>query len=174
MGRKRLKPDFDRSKLSENPFLDYFRIYSIRSSSSSELFEKDLGVVVSVDSKASITTIKKHDIEHYFKGYNKSANRLKVCSLNAKAKELLWFICFELKPTMDYVIVNTKRYFKENKTCYKTYRSSVLQLIKVDIIAETGVSNVFYINPSFIFNGNRINRFPDNVIELDVNQEEIS
>lgn len=157
----------DESKLGINPFLDYLRIWAIRVDESRELFEKDSGVVVSIENKANITTIREYDVEHYFRGFNKSENRLSVMGLSAKAKDLLWFIVYELKAGRSYVVVNVKRYLEEVKVSRKTYRRAVLDLIAASIIAPTSITNVFYINPAMFFNGNRIKKFPEKVLLID-------
>ena len=87
--------------------------------------------------------------------------------LSAKAKDLLWFIVYELKAGRSYVVVNVKRYLEEVKVSRKTYRRAVLDLIAASIIAPTSITNVFYINPAMFFNGSRIKKFPEKVLTIE-------
>lgn len=166
MARKRAISSLDSESIGVNPFLEYMRIYALNVKEKVEMFEKSDGVVVSVDNTASFKSSRKYDIEHYFKCFNRSYNRKLIGGMSLRAKELLWFIAFEMKPGFDYVIISRERFFSENLGSKRGYNKCVSELIEKQVIAKTRFLDVFFINPQFFFNGNRIKKFSDKIIEI--------
>jgi hypothetical protein len=49
---------------------------------------------------------------------------------------------------------------------YNTYNNAVNELIEVGYLAKVArISNTFFINPHYFFNGVRAKNFPDNVVK---------
>ena len=46
-----------------------------------------------------------------------------------------------------------------------TYNEAIKELIRYGLIKDTKAVDTFWINPEFIFNGNRVKKYPKNVIK---------
>ena len=146
-----------------NPFLDYLRVYAVNLKVRKELFDKDGGVVVNLEDSAVVSSNRTYETAHYFKGFNMVENRLVVMGLPSRSKELLWYICFMLRAGKDYVVLNKVKYMEEAGVGEKTFRRAVRDLVTATVMAESKKKMVFFINPKFFFNGNRIKKFENNV-----------
>lgn len=96
-------------------------------------------------------------------------SREEVCALSLRGKELLLYIIYNLGTSNDFIAIDRKLYMQlhEIKT-EPTYLHAVKELTKNGFIAQTAdVRDVFWINPFYFFNGNRLTKFKDNKIPLD-------
>lgn len=90
--------------------------------------------------------------------------RLLVMKLSPPAQRFFLWIAYELESGKDYIVVNRKRYMKENGvSSINTYKKSVADLSKETIIAYTCKRDVFWINPKYFFCGSRISKYPAHV-----------
>jgi hypothetical protein len=98
--------------------------------------------------------------------YADSDRRLQMVELTPRGKDLLLWLIYEAETNLDYLWINKRRYMKEcSITSLNTYKSALNDLIKNGYILATVVANTYWLNPHHFFNGNRIKKFPDNVVE---------
>lgn len=98
--------------------------------------------------------------------YITPSNRKHITNLSARAKELLMWIMYRVESNKDYLWINKKLYMEE--ACVKsinTYKDSFRELIKEGIFQFADVKDCYWINPNFFFNGNRVAKYPDNIIK---------
>lgn len=167
MGRKRLTEEgFDDTKMGINPYLKGMVIHVKEVWKDVDVFEgkEDDGIGVRVDNKR--TEQRKHYAEQqeFVKVFRIAEHRKALASLAARAKELLCWLLFTIKPGKDYVVMNISLYKKENGCSHSTYTRAVEDLMSVGIIAPTRSQVVFWVSPLFMFNGNRLTKYPDNVV----------
>jgi hypothetical protein len=81
-------------------------------------------------------------------------------ALTGRAKELYLWVMYELDKNEDFVWINVQRYMEEcNVSSMTTYRDTVKDLQKSLIISPTTIKDVYWINPLFFFNGNRLEKY---------------
>jgi hypothetical protein len=152
---KYIAPTIKEDKLGSNPFL------------------KDLSVPVN---KVKSEDRFKQDGEEWYKGeyefdadvyckvFSDSTRRKAMAKLSARGKDLLLWLIYEADKGKGYLWINKDRYMQEcGITSMNTYRSALNDLLANDYLIRSAILNVFWINPSFFFNGNRIKAFPENV-----------
>lgn len=104
------------------------------------------------------------DADVYCKVFSDSKRRLKMVLLTPRGKDLLLWLIYEADKGKDWLWLNKDRYMEENNiSSMNTYRGAVNDLIKNGYMTKTIVTDVYWLNPMFFFNGNRIKAFPDNV-----------
>lgn len=86
-------------------------------------------------------------------------NRQKVGKLLPAAKALLIYIMFQVEQNQDFVIIDKKEFMNENKISLNTYKHALNQMIEQRFIKESEIKNVYFINPLYIFAGNRLNKY---------------
>lgn len=151
------KPKFEEDELGINPFLSSLEI-PVSKIKSDDRFTKDGELWY----KANF----EFDADNSCKVFSDSVRRLKMVKLSARGKDLLLWLVFEADKGKDYVWLNKDRYMEECKiSSMNTYRSAVNDLIRNAYINRTVVTDIFWINPTLFYNGNRIKAFPDNVKE---------
>lgn len=101
----------------------------------------------------------------FTKMYCSSERRILLMNCSLRSKELILWIMFEIKSSEDYIWINKERYMREsNISSINTYKDALLELIRYGIIALSGVQNVYWINPDMFFKGDRISKYPNNII----------
>lgn len=148
-----------------NPFINDLRITVTKIVTETELvgIRKNEEVVVEVVGEAAILNKFYAEVENYTKIFQAAEHRKALSLLPARAKELVIWLIFEMKPSKDYVIINIERYKKENRCSHSTYLRAINDLWKANIVAPTTWQAVYWVNPAFMFNGNRINKYKDNL-----------
>ena len=68
-----------------------------------------------------------------------------------------------MDPGKDNIFINYERYCNEFNVAYNTCTEAVTDLIKAGLITPTLIKRVYWINPLFLFTGNRIKKYPDSV-----------
>lgn len=101
----------------------------------------------------------------YCKIYTLPSIRKKVCSLKPTSVKLLNWIIFTISPGSDYLWINKSRCLNECNISYNTYKSAIKELHQEAIIAPSVKKDVYWINPTYFFNGNRLSKYPDNIID---------
>jgi hypothetical protein len=91
--------------------------------------------------------------------YRKYVSKLPVAS-----RELLLWIIYEMEGSKDYIWINKDRYMKECSVSLNTYKKGVKFLIQAALIGKTLFRDVYWTNPAFFFNGNRIKKYPNNLL----------
>lgn len=108
------------------------------------------------------------DNEPMCKVFNRMAFRLHILALKDDAKLLFLWMIYEISPGKDYIELGSKqskRYIAETGKSYKSWGLGIKGLIDASIIAQTSVSKVYWFNPLFLFNGNRVDKYSDKLIE---------
>lgn len=164
-GRPKLCVEFNDADLGRNPFIRDLVILANEIIESKELFEAKSytdGVFVSVGEKRSLSFILEK--QAYTKFYTSAKYRKQIASFKGCTKSLFLWLSYEIKPGKDFVVLNCKRYEKENGVVTNTLKVALYELINNDIIGETKIQNVYWINPAYFFSGNRMRKYPSSVI----------
>lgn len=100
----------------------------------------------------------------YFYTRRKKSLRAKLGKLSGSAAQLLlWIIC-SINYGEDFIRFTDKEFLDDTGVSYYTLRNAKKELIENDIIAKFESRSKFYwINPSVIFKGSRVKKFPDNI-----------
>lgn len=105
-----------------------------------------------------------YDALPYSKLFIDASRRKKMVSLLPGAKDLLLWVLYELKAGDDSLWINHQMYMEENEIkSINTYKVALKDLIKKGFLAISVIKGVYWINPDFIFRGDRLKAFPDNV-----------
>lgn len=156
------RPKFEKVDLGENPFLTKLeiKVNTIKSSDKYKVFNKDAG-----EDAIFEYAHYEYEAEKYCKVFTTAEKRLHMVQFSPRIKDLLLWIIYEVKSGEDYIWLNKLRYMEENSIgSINTYKTALNELVKKRYLGKTVVSDVYWINPDFIYNGNRIKSFPDNVI----------
>lgn len=90
-------------------------------------------------------------------------NRELLLSLNENTLKLFLLISFNLKTSEDFIVINETTYVRllklRNK---KQLRENLDILVFKNILAKSENSEVYWVNPSILFCGNRVKKFPKN------------
>jgi hypothetical protein len=152
------KPKFEESDLGTNIFISYLQIPVSHFPAKNEYVKDDEGILVN----------KEVDVEYtpYTKVYQKSNLRLIIAGLTDKSKSLYLWITYELDSNKDYLWINVPRYMEENKlSSLTTYYNAIKELQRWNIMVNTTVKGVYWINPEYFFRGNRIEKYPNNLVK---------
>jgi len=87
-----------------------------------------------------------------------------ISMLSKDAKCLMLWLLYELTPGQDWFQLNRKRYVDETKLSYVDLNNSVTHLCNAAVICPTTIKDCYWINPSFFFAGDRISKYPDNLV----------
>ena len=148
--QKYVKPKFEENTLGINPFIYTLEI-PVRTVETNS-YELDEGVLLPKQ-----VQLEKTD---YTKVFISSERRQIISNLSDKALRLYLWIIYELEPGKDYLWINHNRYMAEqNIKSINTYKSSVEELMRYGMLAMTVKKNVYWINPDFMFNGNRLTKY---------------
>ena len=101
--------------------------------------------------------------EQYIKIYNNPIHRKLIANLTGNTTKLLYWLSFELERNKDHIKINKKRCLNENKFSLNTYKKALTELQTNLIICASPVKDIYFINPSLIFSGNRIKHYPNNI-----------
>ncbi len=164
MKKRVFKPKVDESKLVHNPFAMEL-IVPIRSFKSKAEYlsaqEVKEGIVTKIHKLEEECILEK---EEFTKVYNKSAFRLHIFERSEKARSLYLWLIYEIDSSKDYLWINKERYMKEADVSLNTFKAALEELSLNQIITPTIYPEYFWINPTFFFNGNRINKYPNNLL----------
>ena len=154
--KREFKPLFNEDLLGENPFVRSLVVQVSQIEYKSQ-FKKDKDGDL-------LPVIGELEYEKICKVIVSPERRLKTNKLSPRAKELLLWLLYEADTNKDYLWINRVRYMNENNiSSLTTYRSAVNELITNCFIVRSVVNAVYWINPDLFFNGNRINKFKDNI-----------
>lgn len=87
--------------------------------------------------------------------------RVSAMNLNPSTLKLLVWVMYETEYGLDYVWINTRRFLKESGMSKTSYRASADLLCRYGYVYPVvGHPDVYWINPSVMFNGSRVSSFP--------------
>ena len=143
--------------LKDNPFLKDFYI-------SVSILKDDNNYIKDPNENDALYTPK---VYHFERQINSKVFRSKhtkqiVLKLNSNAKDLLWWIMFELQVKTDYIIINKTDCSKDLTVSVKTVERALKTLCskEVKILSKSKEVDVYYLNPIFFFSGNRTKKYP--------------
>lgn len=139
----------DESLLGENPFINGLLIPVNRIRGKNYSLSDDVLIKELIELEAT----------PYTKLFVSSERRKIINHLSSSAQRLLLWVMFELDEGKDWLYLNKTRYLKEQDLSYNTYTKARDELIRYCIIYPTVVKDVFWINPDFFFQGNRIKKY---------------
>lgn len=152
------KDGFSISDLGVNPFLSSLEIVVNKFSPANQYtFDKV--------SQMNLPSEVDFDRQQSTRLYISSTSRLSSMRLSNSELRLFVWISYEMEQNKDYLWINVKRFLEESGMVLNTYKSSVIGLCKKGYIYEVAdIKDVYWVNPSVFFNGNRVRQFPNNVV----------
>lgn len=154
--KREFRPKYNEDMLGVNPFLGNLEIL-VSEVAYKNQYKKDkdgdmIPIISEVESESKCSL------------FVSSQKRLKANRLSPRAKELYLWLLYEADNGKDYMWLNRVRYMSENDiSSVTTYRSALKEVIMAGIITRSVVNGVYWINPDFFYNGNRIIKFPKNL-----------
>ncbi len=136
---------------STNPFVFTLKINAVLR----EKKFKTAGVGFHIDAKIL-------DIDHHASVYSEATLEL-AKQLPAGAVMMLLWIVSKLRYNTDYIEISEKRYCEEMSVSRTTFHVSRNALLNRVIAPRALRSNTFYINPAYLFRGNRSEVYPTKV-----------
>ena len=154
---KTKKPEITSEKIGLNPFLGKLEI-PVNRVTYEKQYEKD------VDGHW-LPVQKELEASRHCKIYVSKENRLNMMKLSARAIDLFLWIVYESENSCEWIWVNKKRYMEERGVVsINTYKGALVELIKAGYLISSVIKDVYWINPDYFFNGNRVSVFPKNVV----------
>lgn len=156
MRKKGRKPEINEELMGLNPFLGSLYI-AVNRVTFEKQYERDKdGVWLPVE--------KELEVDESCKVYLDKEKRINMISLSARAKDLLLWIIYESKNSSEWIWINKSRYMEEGRvSSINTYKSALVELIRTGYLLGSVIRDVYWINPKYFFNGNRVNKFTDNI-----------
>ncbi len=151
------KPVFETSDLGVNPCVNSLQIlvYKVE-------FKNQYKFVENMYLPAS----KEVEKVPYTKLFCSSERRLLINALSPRSKELYLWLMFEITSGDDYIWINKQRYMSENSiSAVNTYKEAVRELVRYAFLSPTIKTGVYWINPNFFFKGDRISKYPKNIVK---------
>lgn len=149
--------------LKDNPLLKGFFI-------SVSIMKDKNNYVKDPNELAALYNPKQYQLERQIntKIYKSKITKNAVLQLNSNAKNLFLWIVFEIQPKTDYIHINKADTSKELNISIKTLERAIKELcnkitifgVNTQIIQMSKEIDVYFINPAFIFSGNRLNKYP--------------
>ena len=119
---------------------------------------------------AALYNPKQYQLERQIntKIYKSKITKNAVLQLNSNAKNLFLWIVFEIQPKTDYIHINKADTSKELNISIKTLERAIKELcnkitifgVNTQIIQMSKEIDVYFINPAFIFSGDRKKKYP--------------
>ncbi len=156
MSRKRVNPTTEEIGTLEdfgNPFTANDFVIKVRKRKDIHTFVKDSdGILMNKEYLV--------EVESPTKLYPSPGLRQLVALLSAPSKALLFWIMFEMEPGKDYVVINQQRYMAEHqqKTDY-AIQQGLFELSRYRLITPTVVTDVYWVDPRYLFNGSRLKKY---------------
>ena len=150
------KPDIIEAKMGINPFIQSLIIpISINNVPNTYKQDDDIWLNATVEQEAT----------PFIKVFRTKQRRLIVSKLSGSAMKLLEWIRFVIPHGQDYLWINKVMFMEENTMSLNTYNKALKELCMVCILNKVVRYDCYWINPDFFFFGNRVTKFPKNVIK---------
>lgn len=79
-----------------------------------------------------------------------------LCGLNAPARKVLSYVCQNLRPDNAVVWMKAAHYIAQMGFNKASYYSGLDELIATNFLSSSNQKGFYFVNPAFIFNGNRL------------------
>lgn len=152
--QKYKKPKFSEEDLGTNPCAIPLEI-PVHEMLFKNQFIKDGGLLLPL--------IREVEKTPFVRLYTTSQRRKILSKCSPQAKSLFLWILFEIEYGKDYLWINKDRYMEENYVSLATYRRSIKELHRYNLIQPSVKKGIYWINPDFVFKGNRVEKYPNKV-----------
>lgn len=99
------------------------------------------------------------------KVYKTAAYRERTMNLSATAQRMLLFVMYEMTGSDDWVELDPAWYKEASKAGSRNmYKKGKEELVRYGYITKTEQKNVYWVNPAIVFGGNRVAKYPKNVV----------
>lgn len=148
----------DESTLSVNPFTYSLRIKVSRGTSLGK-YKFSSG-----EDRIMVNDVFYYDRQGSTKLYHSRDNEAVISMLSPTSLRLFYFIANRMVKGRDWVQVN-KEYFmsKYGVKSVNSFKDALKELQRYLVIVSTHYDTVYWVNPSFMFNGDRVKKYPDNL-----------
>lgn len=145
----------DPSKMVVNPFIRDLRIEVTKITDAKKFILKE---GVSVPCEFLIEKQPSTKVYHF------TGVKERIYNLSPGAQRLYLWVMYNIEPNIDYIRINVPFYMTKNGIkSIKTYRAAVKEMIRYGFLCQSAdYKDVYWINPEYIFNGNRIEMYPNN------------
>ena len=155
--QKYRKPKFTEADLGTNPLTNALSIPIRRVAMNGQFYR-------AAEDDAWLNNVADLEATRITKVFVSAERRLIYAKLTPRAKELWGWLQYELEPGKDYLWINRVRFMEEvTVRAINTYAEAVRQLVRYGFICHSLVSGVYWINPDFMFLGNRQRKYPEKV-----------
>ncbi len=149
-------PEIDEAKLGTNPFINELVIEATKIQETGKFVQSEEGIMVPAHQLV--------ERQKYTKLYHYSGARDRVLNLSAGAMRMFLYIAYTMDGTKDWIRITPDTYNKKTeKGSLNTYKRAVEELIRYAYLTPTIYKYTYWINPSQLFTGNRINKYNDKV-----------
>ena len=156
------RPEIDDKKIGINPFLGTLRIEVTKVVGGGTFVpvrDEDTNTTVMLPAESIM------ERQQNTKLYHCTGCKDIIYNLSPGAKSLFLYITYNLDAGKDYIWINTEHYMnKNNVKSINTVKTAIEELVRYVLIANSGVKGVYWINSRLYFSGNRITKYPNNVM----------
>lgn len=167
MGRKKIRPEIDESKMGLNPFVGG---YEIKLEIPVRKLERK------VTNKFDNPDVQEFYLEvaPYTKLYEVAGGKEKMAKLPLRSKEMLLYILHYLESGQEYIWINRSEYMKMNGIkSVNTFKTAVEELsLRSYVCPHVKIKDLLWINPGLFFRGNRVDKYPNNLKIVKSKKEE--
>jgi hypothetical protein len=87
-----------------------------------------------------------------------------MAGLSASGKDMLLYIMRYLGSNRDTIELKEDIYIERMNVSDRTFRRAKEELTNLIIVKKKSRKDVYYINPQYLFRGNRINAYPESIV----------
>lgn len=150
------QPEVVESDMGENPFVQELVIEASRRVDSKKLIADENGEMVPL-----VNIVEKSE---YTKLYKTAALRERAMNLSTGATKMYVYILHSLEASQDWIRIVPEWYTKKAGKSLNVYKDAIKELCRYGYITPTIYKYVYWVNPSLMFNGSRINKYPEKVV----------
>jgi hypothetical protein len=154
--RSDISPSLEMVKVL-NPFEDGFEVLGVRREMG---YYRDSGGNYQ---KNTFVSEKHEKTSLYITAENKEV----LMGLGASGMRLFIWLCYTIKPRQDKYWLNVPKFMREANISLNTVKSGIKELIDAGVIALSDVKGIYFVNPRFLFRGNRVDVYEDLVRVID-------
>jgi len=158
MGRLKIRPEIDESKLGLNPLIgdeDY-----------------KLRIPARKKSRNVINKFKEPDVKEIYieatpftKVFDVTGGKDNMMNLPIRSKELLLYVMYYIDVGCEYIWINRQEYMKNNGIkSVNTFKKAIEDLsIRRYVCPHIKIKDLLWINPYYFFKGDRLGKYPNNI-----------